>query len=456
MIGIYQNLEQIIFCVPGKEGTFRYAARKFDAERPRPEQVAPLFNEARAELGFSAKDDFRLVVDFPLSYCVAQAVPFAEKQLPQILENYLEEELPDDIDRYAFDYRVLSTKEDRSSVLAFWIEKETLRAWTNLTEEQSLNSLDVQPAELALLPPPGDPPRLTLHSDHDGALRYSLLMIKDLLPCLALGRLPGAEGDPAKVARILRFTGTRWNEVERVEAPASLAKFAAGVASSLGIARVETLAGELDAYFFCRWASGATLETGRPTQLLNFRKGEFAQRGLHEKVLLPAVLIALAAIFFLEAHAYYHRVLAKREKAHLEAAQQAKTKVWTKLFPKEPSPPSRMREILMGRQSALTEGEADDKLRSSALQSMGLLFKYINIPNSENLLITEINISDRSVSMGGTAKTVDDVGVLNAGFKNQSDFNTPETSHHKVVDKTAGEYFTFRFNTALKDAGKKP
>lgn len=447
MVGIYQNRETLHFCFEGRDGAFRYLEKAFNPEISRSEQLPGLVAEAQKELGFKSSDDFRVLADYPLSYSVAQSVPFPAQQLGQVLENYLEEELPDEIEDYLFDYKVLKSDEKCSSVLGFWIERQFLQDWSRLSDEQSFNSLDIQPAEMALLPS-YEEPGLVMRKDHAGSIRYACLVQKGTIPSLALGKIPGANPNPENILRVLRFTGTNWKDVPVLNINSSLKEMGEFLSSKLCIPKLELEEMDEEKYFFCRWAAGARKYL-EPRQMFNFRRGPYSQRGLYEKILVPVILISLALIFLIEAHAWRSYQTLRREQEYGKSLQKKKKDLWAKLFKDKAPEDKMMLNIMRSRFEQMTGSDvATDEPDVSTLQTLGRLFKYVK-PATDKTLISNISIGAgaRAILVQGVAPSYDDAAVLEKGFDNQNDFQKPNLN----IEKGAGaeEVYKFRLSTSM-------
>lgn len=443
MIGIYQARDHILFLAKGKGEVKPYRTDILSDEMGR-ESLRTIFEEARKEVGFTRRDDFRLLLDFPLSHCVSQSVPFPEKQLGQVLENYLEEELPENIENFVFDYQLLYSKEQRSSVLGFWMRRDLLKLWCELADELSLNSLDIQPAELALLPDSADAPSLLLREDHQKLLRFSCMSLRDGLPHLCMGRLSASLQDH-RLTQTLQLMGPEWSEVREIRTTSNLSGIANKLKEQLGIARVEILKVARPEIFFLDWAlEDKTTAVG--SRALQYRRGEFAQRGLGEKILIPVMVIALALFALLLSQVWSTQLELKRQRAMNEALNAQTHQVWKKLFPGVEKPRNlSVLRALQDRYNQMTIGDLEDDANISALQAMGLLFKYIE--SYQGLNIETISISNISVSIKGTADTLDTLDRLEAGFNNEAamkDFNKPNKNHQA---KEKG--FQFTFSTTL-------
>lgn len=413
-------------------------------EGDEPEDLETIFREAQNQLKFSNREDFRLLVDFPLCHSVSQSVPFPENQLAQVLENYLEEELPYDIEDYSFDYKVLASKGTNSSVLGFWIQRQVLKAWTQLADELSLNSIDIQPAEMALLDEISEQPSLILTTDFDGNLRYCSLMQLGVMPNFVLGSIPSHQIDVESVAKILRFSVSNWEGVSSIRLSKEL-KSLEGMKDTLQVQSFEVIDDENFCDPFSHYATGGKAELKNLS--FNYRKGDFAQRGLEERILWPVVLLAICLIGTLGVMSWQKYQLKLREKQKLVLLKRQKMEIWKKLYPGQKFPPSRTLNRMQAnyKEATGTTGKGkDDNEKTSSLQILGKLFTYIK-PDDE-VLIERVTISKRSVTMRGHAPDAERAYRLGEGFKNQSEFKTPNLS---VTFKEKKGVNDFKFNTML-------
>ncbi|MBF0246116.1 MAG: hypothetical protein HQL31_12755, partial [Planctomycetes bacterium] len=443
-IGIYINQDQVVFSKKGKDGIFDHLPKSLQDEDGNPLDVKTLFIDAQEKMQFTTREDFRIVVDFPLCHVVAQMVPFAEKRLAQVLENYLEEELPADIDMYFFSFRVIRATETGSSVLGFWIRRSVLDEWCDLAEELSLNSLDIQPAELALLPGVNEENRLFLRLDHNRMLRYSCFLDSEALSCLSLGRIPGGENDPEAMARILNFSGPDGSKVDALMLSPEL-EHLRPVAQKLGIENCDILRDE-DEYRICSWAVEAD-EKPPFTGLFNFRKEDYAPRGAADKVLIPAILLTLSLTILLLAQSWSIRREAQVLEGEIALIKEEKLKVAQELYPKVKFHEGTMKRQLEGFNNLLDEGVTDesaaDVKSTSALQDLGLLFKYID-PKTK-ALIERLSIS-KQIRMQGSTEDIAIVDSLRRGFGDQILFKIPDINIAPVNTKegeTPKQNFTF-------------
>lgn len=444
MIGLVLHQQGIRFAsTQGSE--FAIYDHELDGEKPwDPAWVSAAFECGKASLGFSERDDFRLMVDTPWSHAVAQNVPFGEKQLEQVLENYLEEEFPDDIEDYAFDYRLLDRQSSSCSVLGFWIHADILRAWTSLADELSLNALDIQPAEEALLARAKDH-RLDICTDLQGRLRYSLFLKGESLPQLTLGLLP-ATTSPQRLLTHLKLQGGNWAQVSGVDLELGLEDHKESL-EKLGLSNIETTRPALPGDPFSPHA--LDFSTAAPLQ---FRKGEFAQKGIAERLVWPATVLGFAlCILFLALS--WSNVKATQD-AHTEKriheAQMAA--IWKKLFSDRP-PKSRMVQNMEGRYKAMTgtDTKPGDEKEISSLQVLGKLFSYLG---KDDLITIEKIVITKSIQISGFASDQERIYRMNEAFQNQTDFKKPNiTSQDRSNDE--GPRFTFRFSTSYLGETKK-
>ncbi len=410
--------------------------------------ILAAMQKAREELGFSLREDFRLLVDIPYSHAVVQAVPFPQGQLSQVLENYLEEELPQDIEDFQFDYQVLESKGQQSCVLGFWIRSDILAAWCEYADEYSLNSLDIQPAEAALMTSVKDQNSvLKISPDRDGKLRYCGIQLKEGLPLMVLGSMKATE-DPDVVASKLRFQGGNWSEVESLEIDEQL-KVLEPFGATLGIANTKMVPSSPYGDPFSSYAVGQ--QSSRLS--FNYRKGEFAQKGIEERVLIPVAILILGLTSLVGVLAWKNYQTVKLEKANLSIVRQEKTNVWKSLFPKKKAPTSRMKEQMSGLYKKMIGGDEGpgESENISSLRTLGFLFTFIK--PDEEVLIERASIG-KSVTLSGTSKDQTRIYRLSDGFRKQLKFREPSITADDtfVKDPETGEeelIYNFRFSTAL-------
>jgi type II secretory pathway component PulL len=412
---------------------------EFDDRSPWDESwIESGFDLARSELAFSYKDDFRLLVDRPHSFAVAQSVPFGEKQLGQILENYLEEELPEDIEDFQFDYQVLHSQGQQSAILGFWIRKKLLASWCHFADERSFNSLDIQPAEGVLLPSASSQPTLRIVKDIQGGVRFSSLHLVSGLPHLTLGRLPKV--NLPKLKQFLQLQGTHKDSLQLLEIDPELTELME-IQSHLSIPNKADLSPRLPGDPFTPAACNTD------GLQLNFRKGEFAQKGLGERLVAPLAIATLALCTWVGGLTYANHQEAKLIAKKTNGLRQTKNQIWKELFPKRRVPKSRMAQQMEGMLKEMNgEGKkSTDEEHISSLQALGMLFSHIE-PNDE-VLIQRANIGKKSINLSGSASNQDDVYKLSQGFKNNGDFQEPNITSTKGGKEGEPPVYKFRFST---------
>jgi len=409
--------------------------------------IMAAMQKAREHLGFTLRDDFRLLVDLPYSHAVIQSVPFPQGQLAQVLENYLEEELPYDIEDFKFDFQVLETKGQQSCVLGFWIRADILSSWCHYADEYSLNSLDIQPCEAALLPSfKSNESILKMSPDRDGKIRYCGIQIQEGLPLLLLGSMKATE-DPEQVSNMLRFQGSNWANFNALELTESL-KPLAPCAKQLGIPDTKIVPDSTFGDPFCEYALGRN----SARLLFNYRKGEFAQKGLEERVLMPVAILILSLTTLVGVLAWKNYQLAKVETSNLTILTRQKEKIWDHLFEGQKAPSSRMEQQMEALYKKMTGGEEGpgESENISSLQSLGFLFTYIK-PDDE-VLIERASIG-KSITLSGMSKEQPRIYKLGEGFKNQDQFREPNiTADDKIIKNEAGQeetLYSFRLSTSL-------
>ena len=442
MIGLYLHREGLRFCIKRDEAWLVYD-HALENQKPWDENwIVSAFELAKADLGLTFNENFVLLVDRPHAYCTAQSVPFGEKQLPQVLENYLEEEIPEDIEDYQFDFRVLHSKGVHSSVLGFWIRRRILEAWCHFADENSLNSLDIQPAESYLLPPMGSEPRLTLYLDMQGQIRYSCLVHIEGFPQLTLGLL-SKDVSLEHAIKTFRLQGSQWGMVPEIMLDSRLISLS-GLHKALGIAKESFFEAHAQLDPFCELAfNNAGLK-------LDFRKGEFAQRGILERVIWPAAIALLAITLWMVSLSYKTYCEAKNLRADGDQVRVQKAQIWKKLFPDKRVPESRMASQMEGYYKAMSGQDSQESdSEASSLQVLGRLFSYIK--PDEALQIEKVSIG-KNISISGTGTNYNHINqTMKMGFKDQKEFEFPQTSE---VDRGAG-LRGFTFNTKYLGGNQK-
>lgn len=411
----------------------------FDERQPwDPDWLASAFEMAQLDLNFGPTDDLMLLIDRPYTHSVAQSVPFTEKQLPQVLENYLEEEIPSDIESFQFDYRLLSSKGQHSAVLGFWIPKNILSTWCQFADENAFNSLDIQPAELYLFDFSEDKSNFTITKDLDGHLRYAGLNLKDTLPQLTLGSwLPSCS--PELAIKTLRLQGSDWKRYQKITLDHQLQSWAEHF-GQLGLEQNDLRFKTFGDDPFCE----AALQ-GTPTGL-DFRRGEFAQKGILERILWPCAMATLFLsgwILTLGWSAFEESQLIDKKVSELN---QEKRHIWKELFPNKRVPQTRMESQMKGLYKNMTgEGinNQGEEEQASSLQALGLLFTHIS-PDDD--IIIEDAIIDKSIIIKGVSTDAESVAKLSEGFGNNNPFEDPNIS---TTDKGRNPEYptTFRFTT---------
>lgn len=452
MIGIILSKKHLRFfsSVKGEEKVFDYPLEGAPWEMP---IIVAAMQKAREVLGFSSSDDFRLLVDVPYSHAVVQSVPFGQNQLAQVLENYLEEELPYDIEDFQFDFQVIESKGQQSCVLGFWIRSDILASWCEYADEYSLNSLDIQPCEAALMPSAKNQDSvLKMVSDREGKLRFCSIQIKEGLPLMTLGSMKPNQ-EPDAVVQKLKFQGGNWSEIETLELHESI-RHLSPIADMMSIAKVNVMDDPKFADPFFEFATGQ--QAGQPT--FNYRRGEFAQKGVEERVLYPVAILAMALTILVGVLAWKNYELAKVEKQNLQVVRMQKDNVWKELFPDKKPPTSRMKEQMKGLYNKMIGGDdgPGESENISSLQSLGLLFTFIE-PDDE-VLIERASIG-KTITLAGTSKDQTRIYNLSKNFKKQDRFREPnitaDDQERKTEDGGVEVIYQFRFTTALlKKEGK--
>lgn len=440
MIGVYHNENKIVFCSKGKGGKYDFFEAPFDTTSFSLDSLKTVLDAARKELRFSLKTDYRIAVDFPLCHSTAQNVPYAQQQLDMVLENYLEEELPENMDNFAFDYHCFESKDNHSAIVAFWLRRDLLAAWTDLAEEYSINSIDFQPAELALLPPNFKDPVLTLRLGPGDQIRYGCFQIIDLYPSLSLGMFHrGTSAE--KAAKILSFTGTGWNRIQLLQYDPEL-EHLKPLAGALGIEKTEVKTDDHE-HAFAIWACEADRISGQ--LLFRYRKGEFAPKGLAEKITAPILLLAFSIMAVLSVLIYQNMEMAKNLNTAKEELERRDKKYWKQLLPDARYESSRTAERMDSHRELLSgSGRDEDNVHQSALQMLGKAFK--GITSDEKLLVTEINIDLKAINIDGLADNHEDI----AAFENELNDNpTFEDSTVKISGNKDGKS-KFRINIQPK------
>ena len=460
MVGIYCSKNLIRFSRPDKKGQMVRQEYMLGGEEV--EQVSAtiesIFKTAQKELGFNAVEDFRLLVDFPLCYSIAQMVPFPESQLAQVLENYLEEELPNDIEDYAFDYQVLESKGASSSILAFWIKRSVLQEWSELANEWSLNSLDIQPAEMALIKSSlGDEPTVDFQLDPLKRVRYCSLLQKNQLPHLTIGMFKDSDSDE-NIKKTLQFSLTDLSDIKKCTIHPELSQIET-IKSVINCEQNESF--ETTRFVDC--FEEYAVDNPKIKQL-NYRKGDFAQKGIEEKVLIPVIILFVAILSCIGAFAWKNHQLHSNEKIRQAALQKQMKNNFQMLAPGIPVPKSnsvklRINELkrALGIQNNNSKSKKDDNKNFSALQTLGQLFLYIE--QDPEVVITRASLNSKSINLTGTTTEQERAYKLKTLFKNQKIFETPDVRATKVRKVVAAENpgdaetedikYKFTFKTSL-------
>jgi type II secretory pathway component PulL len=452
MIGIILSKKHLRFFSSnkGEEKVFDYPLEGAPWEMP---IIVAAMQKAREELHFSSSDDFRLLVDVPYSHAVVQSVPFGQNQLAQVLENYLEEELPYDIEDFQFDFQAIESKGQQSCVLGFWIRSDILASWCEYADEYSLNSLDIQPCEAALMSSAKNQESvLRMVSDREDKLRFCSIQIKEGLPLMSLGSMKPSD-DIQAVAQKLRFQGGNWSEIKTLELNEGIQSLS-GLGDALGIAEVKLISDPKFKDPFFEYATSQ--QSSQPT--FNYRRGEFAQKGVEERVLYPVAILAMALTVLVGVLAWKNYELSKIEKQNLEVVRLQKNKVWKKLFPDKKPPTSYMKKQMTGLYNKMIGGDdgPGESENVSSLQSLGLLFTYIE--PDDQVLIERASIG-KTITLAGTSKDQTRIYNLAKNFKDQDRFREPNITandqERKTEDGAVEVIYQFRFTTALlKKEGK--
>ena len=464
MVGIYCSKNFIRFSRPSKTGEIvskEYSLGGDDVDQAMA-TVESIFKTAQKDLGFAVAEDFRLLVDFPLCQSVAQMVPFVESQLPQVLENYLEEELPNDIEDYAFDFQVLDSKGGSSSILAFWIRRSLLEEWTELANEWSLNSLDIQPAEMAMVKDSLDESCLQFQKDPLGRVRFCSLLQREQLPHLTLGMFKDNDS-PENILRVIKFSLTDLSDVKKCLVHSELLN----IELIKGAVNCESYE-EVDSSLYADCFMEYSLKNPNNKQL-DYRKGEFAQRGIEEKVLIPAILLFIALLSCIGAFAWKNYKLNEAEEKRKAAFIGQKKVNWEKLYknreipyPKNTTSNKKLKQELMRNSGMRSEDSANSKSSDqnfSSLQTLGQLFLFIE--QDKEVLITRAAINNKSITLTGTTSEQDRAYKLKALFKNNATFEMPDVKASKVKklipSKDKGMppeekiHYKFTFKTSLRE-----
>jgi len=460
MVGIYCSKNFIRFSRPSKTGEI--ISKEYSLGGDEVDQamatVESIFKTAQKDIGFGVSEDFRMLVDFPLCQSVAQMVPFTEAQLGQVLENYLEEELPNDIEDYAFDFQVLDSKAGSSSILAFWIRRSLLEEWTELANEYSLNSLDIQPAEMAMVKDSLNEPSIQFQKDPLGRVRFCSLLQKEQLPHLMLGMFKDNDS-PENIQKVLKFSLTDLSGIKKcfIHPDLSNIDLIKGFVNCESYEEIET---SLYADCFMEYSLKSP-----DNKQLDYRKGEFAQKGIEEKVLIPAVLLFIALLSCIGAFAWKNYKLNKAEGQRKTAYEQQTRSNWKKLLPGEPFPKSivpRIQRDELARKGGVaivdSNKSKDDDQNFSSLQALGQLFLFIE--QDKEVLITRAAINKKSITLIGTTSEQDRAYKLKSLFKNQSTFEMPDIKASKIKKIIPPEvkgmpaeekiHYKFTFKTSLK------
>jgi hypothetical protein len=461
MVGIYCSKNLVRFSRPGKAGEI--VSKEYQLGGEDVDQVTAtvesIFKTAQKDFGFTAAEDFRLLIDFPLCQSVAQMVPFPESQLSQVLENYLEEELPNDIEDYAFDYQVLESKGANSSILAFWIKRTVLQEWTDLANEWSLNSLDVQPAEMAMVKDSLSDSCIQFQNDPLGRIRYCGLVQRNQLPHMTVGMFKETDA-PENIKRILKFSFTDLSQVNRCIVHPEIAN-PEMFKEIIGCENIEMVETATYADCFMEYS----LQPGKAKQL-DYRKGEYSQKGIEEKVLIPAIILLIATLSCIAAFSWKNIKLVQAEDLRQEAMLKQKVDIWDTLFYEEkyPFPAKRIDRLQvsdMERLGGVVVSTNSNKKGTdhdfSALQTLGQLFEYI--AQDKEVLITRATINKKSISLIGTTTEQERAYKLKELFKNQERFEVPDVKATKVTKTIKSEiegappeketHFKFTFKTSL-------
>lgn len=467
-IGVYQTKSHLFFCADDTRGAGprfcrreRYVPSEIEGVAPTYMPLSVLFKDAAEELKFSSRDDFYLVVDFPLAHGVAQMVPFPESRLSaSLLDSYLEDEIPDDVDRYLLDYKLLEVGEKGCSIIGFWIARELLDEWCDLADEMSLNALDIQPAEMLLLCGYGKDPVLNIRHDHTGALRYGALCNRNALPWLTLGRCDCENKTPEQLASILRFQGADWTSVKKITLAPGL-QHLSSLAQILGVAEVEVLEYSPPEFFALEAARLSSRNSEGHLSFFNYRVGEYAPRGLAERLLLPSLVAGLAFCFLFGALTFQNIAKTRAVKKETVAIREVGLEYHNKLFPQfKLSDPydDIMQKIKINRKRVgftqeSDDGNSDEHGIYSSLQVLGMLYQFV--PADKELLIEDIAITQRSIQLKGQAEDLDVVGLLEKGFLNQKLFESPSLRQSEKLKKIPGEPTSYQVTFKTKYLGDK-
>jgi type II secretory pathway component PulL len=194
----------------------------------------------------------------------------------------------------------------------------------------------------------------------------------------------------------------------------------------------------------------AALQDDRP--LLNFRKGEFVQKGILERIVWPISISALCLFAWLISMTWSNLHQAKLvEKGSAQLRQEQKD-IWKALFPNKRPPQSRMASQMQGLYGNMT-GEGDshgNEERASVLQTLGLLFTHIS--PDEDVLI-EKAILDKSINLSGVCNNTNSIAQLTEKFKGQTKFKEPSVDTNNK-GRNPDYPITFKFSTEYLGAAK--
>lgn len=447
MISIHANKKTLRFSAQAKNGSLQ--TREYSLENTGEAQTSleNIFNMAQKELQFEVSDDFRLLVDFPLCHSIAQMVPFPESQLSQVLENYLEEELAEDIEDYVFDFHTLAAKGTNSSILAFWIKRSVMEEWSDLANEYGLNSLDIQPAEMALVDLKSEVNTLQIQPDLNGSLRFSYLSNKDMLPHLCIGSL-STHDSPETIQQIFKMNITDISDLKRCILHPKIEN--KSVITDI-LSCDEKL--EYDDSKYADLFEEYGLHENH--KVLNYRKGEFAQKGIEEKIMIPVMLVFLALCASIFSLIYKNKKVEKSYERRVHLMQRQQQNIWKELIPDKKMPKSRIIPTLITAGGLKTEEDSSksgDDTAYSALQDLGQLFLYI--AEDDDVLITRAAINGKSISLKGTSIELPRVYKLGEGFKNQDKYNAPRIKGTESK-KDDQKIYKFTFNTSRIEPEEK-